>query len=125
LNLIWIWSLNAYEVARYMLGERLKQERRAVRLSQKELAFKCGVAANAQRHYESGFRMPRADYLQLASAAGLDAHFILFGIRMPVDSAGLSPDEFVLLKKIRSLEVLDREALGRVVSAMCRALNTH
>jgi hypothetical protein len=36
-----------------------------------------GVATNAQGHYESGCRRPKADYLQKLGTAGVDLTFLL------------------------------------------------
>jgi len=43
------------------LGNRLKEERKRLGLSQQELGSIGGVEANAQGKYENGERIPRSD----------------------------------------------------------------
>lgn len=59
------------------IGTRLRQERRRLGLSQREMGQIGGVAANAQGKYESGDRMPKADYLAALAGAGVDVLYVL------------------------------------------------
>ncbi len=93
----------------------------ALRLSQAELALKCGIRTNTQGHYESGFRVPRADYLQRLSVIGLDAHYILFGTRMTVHLKELSLKESTILMSLRTLSLSDRDAVERILEIICRS----
>ncbi|MCD5985994.1 helix-turn-helix domain-containing protein [Pseudomonas sp. CDFA 610] len=63
------------------IGTRLKQERRRLGLLQRELGHFGGVAANAQGKYESGERVPRADYLAAIANVGVDVLYVLTGRR--------------------------------------------
>ncbi|WP_256600674.1 MULTISPECIES: helix-turn-helix transcriptional regulator [unclassified Pseudomonas] len=60
----------------HSFGRRLKQERIRLGLSQRELAKIGGVEPNAQFHYESGTRSPKADYLQNLVRAGVDLSYL-------------------------------------------------
>lgn len=62
------------------IGKRLKQERKRLKLTQSALGAIGGVEANAQGHYESGQRLPRADYLFRIAAAGVDISRVVTGI---------------------------------------------
>jgi len=62
------------------IGKRLRQERKRLRLTQSALGAIGGVEANAQGHYESGQRLPRADYLSRIAAAGVDIGRVVTGI---------------------------------------------
>jgi transcriptional regulator with XRE-family HTH domain len=62
------------------IGKRLKQERKRLKLTQSALGAIGGVEANAQGHYESGQRLPRADYLFRVAAAGVDINRVVTGI---------------------------------------------
>ncbi|MGH8416219.1 MAG: helix-turn-helix domain-containing protein [Pseudomonas sp.] len=62
------------------IGKRLKQERKRLKLTQSALGAIGGVEANAQGHYESGQRLPRADYLFRIAAAGVDIGRVVTGI---------------------------------------------
>ncbi len=62
------------------IGKRLRQERKRLKLTQSALGAIGGVEANAQGHYESGQRLPRADYLFRIAAAGVDISRVVTGI---------------------------------------------
>ncbi|TDV44338.1 transcriptional regulator with XRE-family HTH domain [Pseudomonas graminis] len=62
------------------IGKRLRQERKRLKLTQSALGAIGGVEANAQGHYESGQRLPRADYLFKIAAAGVDITRVVTGI---------------------------------------------
>ena len=63
------------------IGSRLRQERKRMGLSQREIGQLGGVAANAQGKYESGERVPKADYLAALANSGVDVLFVLTGRR--------------------------------------------
>lgn len=65
------------------LGERLKEERKRLDLSQTRFAELCGVKRTAQTTYESGERTPDADYLEGAGRIGVDVEYVLTGRRVP------------------------------------------
>ena len=48
------------------IGERLKEERERIGLSQTEFAAKAGASKNSQYNYEKGERSPDAAYLAAA-----------------------------------------------------------
>ncbi|RRV10730.1 XRE family transcriptional regulator [Pseudomonas sp. v388] len=59
------------------IGSRLRQERKRLGLSQREIGQLGGVAANAQGKYESGERVPKADYLAALASIGVDVLYVL------------------------------------------------
>lgn len=61
------------------IGKRLKQERKRLNLTQGQLGAIGGVEVNAQGHYESGQRIPRADYLCRIAAVGVDINHVVTG----------------------------------------------
>lgn len=63
------------------MGARLRQERKRLGLSQREMGLVGGVAANAQGKYESGERVPKADYLAALAGAGVDVLYVLTNTR--------------------------------------------
>lgn len=91
------------------IGRRLRQERKRLGLSQKEMGGLGGVAANAQGKYESGERAPRADYLAALAREGVDVLFVLTDRRATrgqtgsvfseVDSAPVNPE--LLLSEVQ------------------------
>lgn len=68
------------------MGARLRQERKRLGYSQREMGFLGGVAANAQGKYESGERVPKADYLAALASEGLDVLYVLTDQRSTVST---------------------------------------
>jgi transcriptional regulator with XRE-family HTH domain len=113
------------------IGKRLRQERKRLKLTQSALGAIGGVEANAQGHYESGQRLPRADYLFRIAAAGVDIRRVVTGLDAsaraelpaftptrsdlnPPDSAGLDSSES-MVKIIGQL----RQSLWITANALC------
>ena len=76
------------------IGQRLRQERNRLKLSQSALGSIGGVETNAQGNYESGARSPKADYLLRVATAGVDINYVLTGLR--VLATDLEPDTALL-----------------------------
>lgn len=64
------------------IGQRLKQERLRLKLSQNALGAIGGVETNAQGNYENGIRSPKADYLSRVSDAGIDVSYVVTGFSL-------------------------------------------
>ena len=86
------------------IGERLKEVREALALSQTEfaqIAERAGVPGatrQSQAKYEKGLATPGAAYLAAIAAAGADVLYILTGQRTPVAGAvPISAGDQVLL----------------------------
>jgi transcriptional regulator with XRE-family HTH domain len=71
------------------IGSRLRQERKRLGLSQREMGQLGGVAANAQGRYESGERVPKADYLAAVASIGVDVLYVLTDRRASVSMSDL------------------------------------
>jgi len=65
------------------IGERLKEERERLGLTQTEFAALGGAGRKTQFNYESGERTPDAAYLAAIAEAGADVLYILTGQRNP------------------------------------------
>ena len=100
------------------LGERLREERKRLGLSQADFGALGGVKANAQGKYESDERSPDATYLNGVMAAGVDVLYVLTGKRTPVTAEGLGPDESEVLNHYRALPESDRKTVRRMASAL-------
>lgn len=73
-----------------MFFERLKAEREALGMSQQALAERLGVSLRSQQNYESGSRVPDANYLGQLGAIGADVLFLVTGqksVKAPVADA--------------------------------------
>ena len=75
--------------------ERLREERKRLKLNQTQLAALAGTTKNSQLNYEKGNVCPNAEYLAAIAAAGVDVQYVLTGQRSaePV----LTPEEKNLL----------------------------
>lgn len=101
------------------IGKRLRQERKRLGLSQKEMGELGGVAANAQGKYESGERAPRADYLAALAKAGVDVLFVLTSrrsARVQIDSAFSKVDAVPINSELLLIEV--QQAVRHFVSTI-------
>ncbi len=67
-------------------GERLREERQRLEISQVRLAEIGGVQKRAQINYEQGGRVPDGAYLAAVAAAGVDVLYVLTGDRAPFNA---------------------------------------
>lgn len=61
--------------------ERLREERKRLKLNQTQLAALAGTTKNSQLNYEKGNVCPNAEYLVAIAAAGVDVQYVLTGQR--------------------------------------------
>lgn len=61
------------------VGDRLKEERNRLRLSQEAMGVACGVTKRTQIHYEKDEVGASAAYLALAHDLGIDIAYVLVG----------------------------------------------
>lgn len=100
---------------------RLREERKRLSLTQADMAAAGGVKPNAQVHYESGDRVPSADYLQRLEGAGIDVLYVLTGRRAaPSD---LSPEQTALLASLDRADDAGRAAILAVASIASRGVS--
>lgn len=100
------------------LGERLREERKRLGLSQADFGALGGVKANAQGKYEADERSPDSGYLEGLASAGVDVLYVLTGQRVPVTAEGLADDESEVLNHYRSMPENDRSTIRRMASAL-------
>ena len=75
-------------------GDRLKNERLRLKLTQAQLADAGGVGRHAQSCYERDITLPRADYLAAITLQGIDTVYIITGRRtLPVSLSALLSGE--------------------------------
>lgn len=63
------------------IGEKIREERLRLGLTQEDFARACKVGRRAQSAYEAGERVPDLTYLKFAIDAGADQQYILTGVR--------------------------------------------
>ena len=98
------------------VGDRLREERVRLNLSQEDLAQAGGVNRNTQGSYERGARNPDTAYLLAIATLGVDVGFVLFGKR-PLET-GLSDEETQIIEQYRLIPEQDQRALRRFLKAM-------
>lgn len=62
------------------IGDRLREERERLRLTQADFAEKAGIHRNTQARYEASRREPDSGYIETLRALGVDVDYVLFGI---------------------------------------------
>lgn len=96
------------------IGERLREERTRLGLSQAALGDIGGVRKQAQLNYEKGERTPDAAYLAAISRFGADVQFIVTGIK---SSEVLDADEQQLLSLFRNAPLAIKAAALAALTA--------
>ncbi|WP_244128947.1 helix-turn-helix domain-containing protein [Burkholderia gladioli] len=96
-----VWFMNVE------IGERLKEERGRLEMNQTQFAAVAGVGKTTQINYESGNRVPDAEYLASLAKVGLDVQYVVTGVR---SSVALSPDERDLVAMYRSAALAGKMA---------------
>ncbi|WP_212715305.1 helix-turn-helix transcriptional regulator [Halomonas sp. 15WGF] len=105
------------------IGERLKEERERIGLSQTALAQIGGVGKTTQIKYEKGSSRPDSAYLSAVSEEGIDIFYVLKGLRfgtpeaqplgMPLSDQGLI-DVDQLVRIAKRLDAITKEAGKRM-----------
>ena len=65
-------------------GQRLREERERLGLTQVEFGKRCGVFKSTQFRYEKSERSPDVDYWQACNALGVDVQYVITGVRCAV-----------------------------------------
>jgi transcriptional regulator with XRE-family HTH domain len=96
-------------------GDRLRDERVRLGLSQEDLAQAGGVNRNTQGSYERGARNPDTAYLAGVASLGVDTVFVLTGQKQVTD---LNPVEAQIIEQYRNIPEDDQKMIRRMLSAM-------
>ncbi|QIE87018.1 helix-turn-helix domain-containing protein [Pseudomonas nitroreducens] len=106
------------------IGERLKEERLRIGITQSVLAEHCGVSKNTQLNYEKNERSPDGAYLEIAALVGVDVLYVITGRRLPADLDVLSSAELDLLRFFKGMSPDDQVSFLRVAKGMFIASNS-
>ena len=101
------------------IGNRLKEERERIGLSQEAFGELGGVKKLAQLKYEKGERAPDTIYLTSLAGVGVDIVYVLTGLRTPQPD-GVTPqneEEKRLLENYRAMDEAARLNIQAVVDA--------
>lgn len=94
------------------LGQRVKEERERLRMTQVAFAEACGVKKRQQIYFEQDQNVPGGSYLIEAARLGCDVQYVLTGVR----SANFSQAEKVLVEKYRALSADEQREAQTVVA---------
>lgn len=103
------------------LGDRLREERDRLSLTQDELGQIGGVNRNSQGKYEKGERNPDSAYLEAVAAAGVDVLYVLTGKRQPIEATALTPEEQEVVTYFRGLSEKSKDASLRMLFGLATA----
>lgn len=103
------------------IGDRLKEERSRLGLSQTDLAAVGGVGKTTQINYEKGSGSPDARYLAAAADRGVDILYVVTGVRRPAHADQLGPEGAELLHLAQKINGSDLAILVRMASAFAVA----
>lgn len=87
-------------------GNRLKEERKKLGLTQAQAAEKCGVSGRMWGDYERGISQPKTELFFQFEKAGIDVQYVMHGRR---DETAAMPSE-KLSKEEQELLALFRQA---------------
>lgn len=89
-------------------GERLKEERKRLKMTQDAFADAGGIAVSTLKLYENGDREAGCGFLSAIAERGADAQYIVTGVR---STTNLAADEQVLLDGFRELDDVTKRRL--------------
>ncbi|WP_085656124.1 helix-turn-helix domain-containing protein [Pseudomonas sp. B11(2017)] len=103
------------------IGDRLKEERSRLGLSQTDLGAAGGVGKTTQINYEKGSGSPDAKYLAAAAELGVDVLYVVTGERKPTAAGSISAQAAEFLEVYQRIDEQDRNVLLRMASAFAKA----
>lgn len=104
-----------------LIGERLKEERDRLGLTQEQMAGRLNVTQKTQGLYERGQRMPNAEYLAVMADFGCDVLYVLTGQRTP-SAQPLTVRETCMLENYRAMAEEDKAAVQRMTHALAQSV---
>ncbi|ECI4646551.1 XRE family transcriptional regulator [Salmonella enterica subsp. salamae] len=101
------------------MGDRIREERKKLKLNQSDFAELAGCSRNAQAIYERGESLPGSAYLVRLSEIGVDVQYILTGQRLPLTE--ISMEERALLENYRAMDKASQLNMQAVSAAFAQA----
>lgn len=99
-------------------GERLKEERERLKLTQDAFAAIGNISKRAQINYEQGVRSPDTEYLYALSTIGIDVQYIITGQR---STPSLTEEENELINLWRKANIHAKHASWGALTAEAQA----
>lgn len=98
------------------ISARLCEEREKTGLKQEDFAALAGTGIATQTRYETGKNLPKLDYLIALEAKGVDAGYILTGIR----GGELSSEQEIILAYLDQMHPSQRAAFLQIAEGLAR-----
>lgn len=99
------------------IGDRLREERERLGLTQTDFAELIGASKNTQSNYEKGVRKPDSDYLMRLEEASADPAYVLTGQR---SNHYMTERESELIRLARLAGIDTVDALVALLKTMTR-----
>lgn len=106
------------EIKYGQIGERLREERMRVQVSQVDFADACRSSRNALMQWERGEATPNAAVLALMAGLGIDVLYVVTGRRSGASDDTLAPAEKELLSAWRQANAKGRALLSAAVEVL-------
>lgn len=107
------------------VGERLREERDRLGQNQTDFGVAAGVSRGTQKAYELESSSPDIRYLSTLQGMGVDVHYVLTGIRSPVDADGLTAEEADVLEHFRALPPVDQASVRRLTTVLAESAGAY
>lgn len=92
------------------IGNRLREERERLKLSQPSMAGAAGTTKRTQFAYETDKTPPKASYLAKVASLGVDVGYVITGVR--AENVAHTPTEMGYLRHCRLLATKGLDAQG-------------
>lgn len=107
------------------IGDRLREERKKLKLQQPDVADLIGKVRKTVIDYEKNYSSPDASVLAVLASAGFDVYYIITGVRVnaaaePVPCYELRPDLQELLKNVELCSKEDSNSIKRMAKLAAR-----
>lgn len=106
------------EIKYMQIGERLREERLRIGVSQVDFAMYCGASRNALLQWERGETAPNAGVLATMTNLGVDVLYVVTGQRSAESEATLAPAERALLQAWRESDDKGRALLAAAAEVL-------
>ncbi len=103
-----------------LFGERLKEERERLGLSQATAGANAGVSREMWGKYERG-AMPGGDVILSLARLGFDMAYLFTGQRGMAPAPALKPDEAALLDNYRHCSTEGKKAVNTTISCLAQS----
>lgn len=105
---------------RNSIGDRLREERDRLTLSQEDFAALGGVSKRTQAAWEKGEQVPNAEFLGILATHGVDVLYVITGQHTPTAANSLTVEEKALVDNYQHADEEGRAAARRVLSCLAQ-----